>query len=46
MPSDEAALKLLFLALRNAKKVWGRPFPQWNRSMGQFAIRFEGRFPQ
>jgi putative transposase len=46
MPSDDAALKLLFLALRNAKKVWGRPFPQWNRSMAQFAIRFEGRFPQ
>lgn len=46
MPSDDAALKLLFLALRNAKKVWGRPFPQWNRSMAQFAICFEGRFPQ
>lgn len=46
MPSDDAALKLLFLAIRNAKKVWGRPFPQWNRSMAQFAICFEGRFPQ
>ena len=46
LPSDDAALKLLFLALRNAKKVWGRPFPQWNRSMAQFAICFEGRFPQ
>lgn len=46
MPSDDAALKLLFLALRNAKKVWGRPFPQWNRSMAQFAICFEGRFLQ
>jgi transposase-like protein len=46
LPSDDAAFKLLFLALRNAKKVWGRPFPQWNRSLAQFAIRFEGRFPQ
>jgi putative transposase len=46
MPSDDAALKLLFLALRNAKKVWGRPFPQWNRSLAQFAICFEGRLPQ
>jgi putative transposase len=45
MPSDDATLKLLFLALRNAKKVWGRPFPQWNRAMAQFAICFEGRFP-
>jgi putative transposase len=45
MPSDDAALKLLFLALRNAEKVWRRPFPQWNRAMVQFAICFEGRFP-
>lgn len=33
MPSDDAALKLLFLALRNAERVWRRPFPQWNRAM-------------
>lgn len=45
MPTDDAALKLLFLALRNAKKTWGRPFPQWNRSLAQFAIYFEGRMP-
>jgi putative transposase len=46
LPSDDAAFKLLYLALRNAKRVWGRPFPQWNRSLAQFAICFEGRFPQ
>jgi len=46
MPSDDAALKLLFLALRNAKSTWGRPFPQWNRCLAQFAIQFEGRLPQ
>lgn len=46
LPSDDAAFKLIFLALRNAKKVWGKPFPQWNRSLAQFAICFEGRFPQ
>lgn len=45
LPSDDAALKLLFLALRNAEKSWHRPFPDWNRSMRQFAIRFEGRLP-
>lgn len=45
LPTDDAALKLLFLALRNAKKTWGRPFPQWNRSLAQFAICFEGRLP-
>ena len=46
MPSDDAALKLLFLALRNARSTWGRPFPQWNRCLAQFAIQFEGRLPQ
>lgn len=46
MPTDDAALKLLFLALRNAKRTWGRAFPQWNRSLAQFAIHFEGRLPQ
>jgi len=45
LPSDDAALKLLFLALRNAKKTWGRPSPQWNRALAQFAIYFEGRMP-
>ena len=46
LPTDDAALKLLFLALRNAKSTWGRPFPQWNRCLAQFAIQFEGRLPQ
>jgi putative transposase len=45
LPSDDAAFKLIFLALRNAKKTWGHPFPQWKRSLAQFAIHFEGRFP-
>lgn len=45
LPTDEAALKLLFLAYRNAKKTWGRPFPYWNAALAQFAIHFEGRLP-
>ena len=42
-PNDDAALKLLFLALRNAQKTWGRPFPQFGLALAQFAIHFEGR---
>ena len=42
-PSDDAALKLVFLALRNAQKTWGRPFPQFSLALAQFAIHFEGR---
>ena len=44
-PTDQAALKLLFLAARNAEKTWRRPFPGWVRSRAQFAIQFEGRMP-
>lgn len=42
-PTDEAATKLLFLALRNAQKTWGRPFPQFRQALAQFAIYFGDR---
>jgi putative transposase len=42
-PTDEAAMKLLFLAIRNAG-VHGRRPIQWTAPMGQFAILFEDRF--
>ena len=43
-PSDEAAAKLLFLAIRNAGIRWRRPV-DWTAAKGQFAILFEDRFP-
>ncbi len=42
-PNDDAALKLLFLALRNAGVRWRRPVA-WTAAMGQFAILFGDRF--
>jgi transposase-like protein len=44
-PSEEAATKLLFLALRNAEKKWLMPPQTWKRAMNQFHIHFEGRLP-
>jgi putative transposase len=44
-PSEEAATKLLFLALRNAEKKWTMPTKTWKSAMNQFHIHFEGRFP-
>jgi putative transposase len=44
-PSDEAAFKLLYLALRNAAKKWTMPVPHWSRTMQAFAIIYEGRVP-
>jgi putative transposase len=43
-PNDEAAAKLLFLAIRNAGVRWKRPI-EWTAAMGQFAILFDDRFP-
>lgn len=42
-PSDEAAIKLLFLALKNIAKKWSMPIHHWKSAMNQFAIMFEGR---
>lgn len=44
-PNDEAAFKLLYLALRNAAKKWTMPVPHWSRAMQAFAIIYEGRVP-
>lgn len=43
-PSDEAATKLLFLALRNITKDWRMPPRTWKEAANQFAIVFGERF--
>lgn len=43
-PNDEAAAKLLYLALRNISKAWTMPPRDWKLAMSQFAILFEDRF--
>jgi transposase-like protein len=43
-PSDEAASKLLFLALRNIEKDWKMPPITWRQAVNQFAILFGERF--
>jgi transposase-like protein len=43
-PSDDAASKLLFLALRNIEKDWKMPPVTWKQAANQFAILFGERF--
>jgi putative transposase len=43
-PNDEAATKLIWLALRNITKKWSRAAPTWRQAMNQFAILYDGRF--
>ena len=42
-PNDEAAMKLLYLAIQNAGIHWRRPI-EWTAAMGQFAVLFGDRF--
>lgn len=44
-PSDEAATKLLYLALRNAEKKWTMVPRFWNSALNQLVIYFPGRLP-
>jgi putative transposase len=46
LPDDDAALKLLFLSIRNAKSTWGGRNRSWHQALLQFAIHFEGRIPE
>jgi putative transposase len=43
-PNDDAALKLIYLAIKNAGLRW-RQGVAWRAAMGQFAIQFGARFP-
>ena len=43
-PSDDAATKLIWLALRNITADWGRAAHDWKAAMNQFAILYEDRF--
>jgi putative transposase len=43
-PSDEAATKLIWLALRNITNDWSRATREWSAAMNQFAIAFADRF--
>jgi len=42
-PNDESAMKLIYLALKNASKKWTMPIRDWGAAVNQFAIKFEGR---
>ena len=44
-PNDEAALKLLYLALRNAAKKWTMPVQNWNAALNRFSILWPDRMP-
>ena len=43
-PTDDAASKLIWLALRNITADWGKAAHHWKEAMNQFAILYAERF--
>ena len=45
-PSDEALLKLFYLALRNISKKWTMPIRDWKAALTRFTISYADRLPR
>ena len=44
-PNEDAAMKLLYLALRNAAKKWTMPVRDWGGALNRFSILWPDRMP-
>jgi transposase-like protein len=44
-PNEGSALKLVFMAIREASKKWTKAIHHWKEALNHFAIMFEGRMP-
>ena len=42
-PTDDAVMKLFYLALNNISKKWSMPIRDWKAALNRFAIQFEDR---
>ena len=45
-PSDDAVLKLFYLAIRNISSKWTVAIRDWKAALNRFTIQFEDRMPQ
>jgi transposase-like protein len=43
-PTDQSALKIVYLAIKNASKKWTMPLRDWKPAMNRFAIEYGDRF--
>lgn len=44
-PSEGSALKLIYMAIREASRRWTRPIQHWKQALNHFAIMFGDRIP-
>jgi putative transposase len=42
-PSDQAAMKVVYLAIQQAAKKWSMPIRNWKPALNQFIILYQGR---
>jgi len=42
-PNENSLLKLLYMGIQNASKNWTMPLQNWNLTLSQLSIYFEGR---
>lgn len=43
-PTEDAVLRLMYLAMNNIAKKWNRPIKNWREALSHFAILFPERF--
>ena len=44
-PNEESALKIVYMAIREASKQWTMPIRHWKQALNHFAILFEDACP-
>ena len=42
-PNEESALKIVYMAIREASRKWTLPIKHWKQALNHFAILYEGR---
>jgi putative transposase len=45
-PNEQSALKIVYMAIREASKRWTMPVRHWKQALNHFAILYEGRTPE
>jgi putative transposase len=45
-PNEESALKIVYMAIREASRKWTMPIHHWKQALNHFAILFEDRMPE
>lgn len=45
-PNEQSALKLIYMAIREASKKWTRSIQHWKQALNHFAVMYEDRMPE